>query len=140
MMAAGRGCRGTMAGVGGILLAAGIWLGCASDAAAQVARYQPRRPTVSPYLNLSATNFGVLPNYFALVRPQIQQQQFNLQEQALRQTQQREIVRLQNQVQRGSTPAGATGTGSWFMAPGQRVRFQDTSQFFPEPPFRGIRR
>ncbi len=40
-------------------------------------RYQPNSPTVSPYLNLLRTNLGPLPNYHSLVRPQLNQQNFN---------------------------------------------------------------
>lgn len=39
--------------------------------------YEPTKPTVSPYLNLLRTNFGPLPNYQSLVRPQLRQQSFN---------------------------------------------------------------
>jgi hypothetical protein len=39
--------------------------------------YQPTRPTTSPYLNLLRTDSGPLPNYQSLVRPQLEQQEFN---------------------------------------------------------------
>lgn len=111
----------------------GLCLVGGQECAAQVARYQPNTPTLSPYLNLSRFNNGGLPNYFALVRPQIQQRQVNLQQQALINRQERQIVRLQNEVQSGITPAGPTGSNSWFMIPGNQTSFLNTSQFFPEP-------
>jgi hypothetical protein len=43
-------------------------------AEAQARRYRPSRPTVSPYLNLLRPDVGPLPNYHALVRPQLEQQ------------------------------------------------------------------
>ena len=42
-------------------------------------RYEPARPTVSPYLNLLRDDTGTLPNYHGLVRPQLQQQHYNRQ-------------------------------------------------------------
>jgi len=45
--------------------------------------YQPPRPTISPYANLMGSNQGVLPNYYSLVRPQLQQQATNQQQQSL---------------------------------------------------------
>jgi hypothetical protein len=42
-------------------------------------RYQPSRPTVSPYLNLLRTDRGPLPNYYTFVRPQLEQQWTNQQ-------------------------------------------------------------
>lgn len=105
----------------------------------QVARYQPTTPTVSPYLNLNAFNTGAVPNYYALVRPQIQQRQQNLQSQALTRSQQSEILRLQNNLQRNATSAGATGTGSWFMQSGTRANYLNSRHFYPQPNIRGRR-
>lgn len=121
-------------------LLVGVLLALGQECSAQVARYQPQTSTISPYLNLNQFNFGGVPNYYALVRPQLQQQQFNRQQQLLNTSQGRVIYRLQNDVQRGLTPASATGSGSWFMAPGTQAKFLDSSHFYPEPNFRGIRR
>jgi hypothetical protein len=112
----------------------------AQDCAAQVRRYQPVTSTLSPYLNLTRFNAGGLPNYYALVRPQIQQQQINQQRQESALQQERQITRLENDVQRGLLPASPTGTGSWFMVPGVSTRFLDTSGYYPEPVSRAGRR
>lgn len=113
---------------------AGLVIACCADRCqAQVARYQPRTSTVSPYLNLGRTNFGGLPNYYALVRPQIQQREFNTQAARVAQLQAMEISSLQSQVQQGLAPQGtATGSSSWFMTPGMKHSFLDTSQFYPQ--------
>jgi hypothetical protein len=98
-----------------------------------VARYQPRTSTVSPYLNLGRFNGGGLPNYYALVRPQIQQRQFNTQAARVAQLQQAEIVSLQTQASQGLSSQGVqTGNNSWFMTPGTEHNFLNTSQFYPQ--------
>ena len=106
----------------------------ASRCLAQGARYQPRTPTISPYLNLTRFNDGGLPNYYALVRPQLQQQQFNAQARVLASAQQQEIGRLQRDVEGLAAPGAAvTGGGSWFMIPGTQSRFLDTTRYYPAP-------
>jgi hypothetical protein len=117
-----------------ILLAGLVAMGYAEKCEAQVARYQPRTSTVSPYLNLGRFNGGGLPNYYALVRPQLQQRQFNTQASQVAQLQAAEIASLQSQVKKGlSTPQGAqTGHNSWFMTPGTEHSFMNTSQFYPQ--------
>ena len=112
---------------------ASLCLAGGREGAAQVARYQPSTPTISPYLNLTRFNPGGLPNYYALVRPQIQQRQINLQEQARLRFQERQIIRLENEVQQVLAPTGPTGTNSWFMVPGNQAKFLDTTQFYPPP-------
>jgi hypothetical protein len=112
---------------------AGICLLLQNTGSAQVARYQPNSPTTSPYLNLNQTNFGGINNYYALVRPQIRQQEFNRQAQYLSQSQGREIGRLQFELLQRDPTTSATGTGSWFMTPGSRGTFLNTSTYFPEP-------
>jgi hypothetical protein len=67
------------------LIAAVVMLGSlASTAQAQYkAKSRPfdsaggRRPAVSPYMNLINNNTGVATNYQSLVRPQLEQQNFN---------------------------------------------------------------
>jgi hypothetical protein len=116
-----------------ILIAGLFVMGAADTCEAQVARYQPRTSTVSPYLNLGRFNGGGLPNYYALVRPQIQQRQFNTQAAQVAQLQQAEIVSLQSQAKQGVSPQGAqTGHNSWFMTPGTEHGFMNTSQFYPQ--------
>lgn len=104
-----------------------------SPCSAQVAKYQPSSPTVSPYLNLTRFNGGGLPNYYALVRPRIQQREFNLREQALRREQTQEILRIDNELTRGFETSSGTGTGSWFQVPGQRSSYLDTSRYYVRP-------
>jgi hypothetical protein len=121
------------------ILLAGLSISCGVECcSAQVARYQPRTSTVSPYLNLGRFNGGGLPNYYALVRPQIQQRQFNAQASGLVRQQGAEISALQKQVDLGlPSPELTTGTGSWFMTPGVEHGFLNTSRFYPEPLGRG---
>ena len=79
----------------------------------QARRYQPSRPTVSPYLNLFRSNTGPLPNYYSLVRPQLNQQTFN-QQQMIQQTQQNAALGLlQNQVRQSTI--SPTGKQSGYM-------------------------
>jgi len=107
---------------------------CLSDAChAQVARYQPRTPTISPYLNLTRFDNGGLPNYYSLVRPQLQQQRFNSQAQRTVNLQEQQINTLQAEVKTGATAPAATGGGSWFMQPAKQARFLDSSRYFPTP-------
>ena len=117
-----------------LALAALVVIVSAEIGAAQVRRFQPRSPTVSPYLNLTRFNNGAIPNYYSLVRPQLDQRQINLQEQEIRRRQAGQIAQLTNQVQQGLQPVAATGTGSGFMIQGTRSTFLDTSRFYPPPP------
>ncbi len=81
-------------------------------------RYQPARPTVSPYLNLFRNNTGPLPNYYSLVRPQINQQAFNTQV-AAQQAQQTSALNLL-ESQSGQVAATPTGKSGWFMTYGRQ--------------------
>lgn len=121
------------------LAVVGSWLVYCQGGVAQVRRYQPSSPTVSPYLDLTRPNFGGVSNYYSLVRPQQQQRAFNLEEQALRRHQSQTLGRLQNDFLR-TTTLPATGTGSWFLTPGTKASYLDTTQFFPQPALRGARR
>ena len=96
----------------------------------QVLRYQPSSPAISPYLRLGQFNTTGVPNYYAFVRPLQQQRALNVRQQALSQRQNTEIRSLQNQVQSGLAPTAATGTGSWFMQPGSRVSYLNTSRYY----------
>jgi hypothetical protein len=74
-------------------------------------------PTISPYLNLfrdEREGSEAIPSYFSLVRPQMEQQAAN-------QQQQREIAQLQQQLQSGPQYRGASGA---------RARYMDTAQFY----------
>ncbi len=118
--------------------AAGIWLGATAASNAQVQRYEPTRPTVSPYLNLFRDQTGILPNYQALVRPLQLQNDINQQQ---RQTNQRsaeaaanlqaEIYGLQ-QRQAAELQMAPTGKQSWFQRPSQRNQFMNTSRFYSQ--------
>jgi hypothetical protein len=119
-----------------LLLSAGavaaVSLACLPTSVAQVRRYEPNTPTLSPYLGLTLFNNGGVPNYYAFVRPRQQQRSFNLQQQALAQRQAGEIQQLDYDVQRGIVPVAQTGTGSWFFTPGTRTTYLDTSQYYPQ--------
>ncbi len=89
----------------------------ASDASAQRAsrwQYQPSSPTLSPYLNLLQTNYGPVPNYYSLVRPQLAQQAFNRQVESNERTQ---ALRIQALAEEGApaTPISRTGKAGGFM-------------------------
>jgi hypothetical protein len=103
-------------------------------------RYQPSTPTVSPYLNLFQNNRNgrfsrALPNYYSLVRPQLQQNEFNQAQLQIQQQQARSIQELQAgvgylvQQQQTGQPV-LTGHSSWFGVPATRARFGDTSTYF----------
>jgi hypothetical protein len=78
-------------------------------------------PTISPYLNLfrdERENDSAVPSYYSFVRPQLEQQAAN-------QQQQREIQQLRHQVQAGPQSRTATLPGA-----GTRARYMDTAQFY----------
>ena len=99
-------------------------LGSSAAGAAQAQGYQPSKPTVSPYLNLFQNGRNgqfnrALPNYQALVRPQLQQQQINQTQQQLLQEQNSTLQQLQGTVQilqqQKTGQQVVTGHGSSFM-------------------------
>ena len=62
---------------GGVFIALAL-CGTGSRASAQqIPRYQPDRPTVSPYLNLLRSDVGPVTSYYGMVRPQLNQQAAN---------------------------------------------------------------
>ena len=84
----------------------------------------PTQSTVSPYLYLygNSTNGSELPNYFAFVRPQMDQMEASRQ-------QQREIQQLRNQLQKMSpTPTGGEPHQSASM--NTAAHYMDTAQFY----------
>ena len=85
-----------------------------------VPRYSPERPTVSPYLNLLRNDNGPVPNYYSLVRPQLNQQGFNNRTASAARLQSLSIQKIEEVSQMRST--GPTGTGGVF---------QDFSHFYP---------
>jgi hypothetical protein len=84
-------------------------------------------PTVSPYLNLFLDNdetTEAAPNYYAFVRPQLEQQAAN-------QEQQREVQRLQRQIRGGAQSRTVPQYGaSSVPGAGSPARFMDTAQFY----------
>jgi hypothetical protein len=102
-----------------------------------VRRYQPSRPTVSPYLNLFRERTGTVPNYYTLVRPfqdqyhtnQLQQQYMRQQNQVIQQLQS-EVYGLQQNP--ASPQVAPTGKGGWFIQPGTRNTFMNTSRYYSQ--------
>ena len=120
------------------LVATALILTAAAECSAQqpVRRFRPNTPTVSPYLNLLRNdNAGGVPNYYSLVRPQLNQLSLNQQQRAFNQQQLSfdakqtyEVGSLSEQVQPLVTP---TGKAAQFMTPG-RAGFQNSSRYFPQ--------
>jgi hypothetical protein len=118
------------------VLAAFTLPGGSADAQ-QARRYQPSTPTVSPYLNLTRSNVGGLPNYYSLVRPQLQQQAFNnqqrafnVQQQALQMQQSAAVDGLRNTLQQTVAP---TGKGAGFMTYGRSGSFSKSAPYYSQP-------
>lgn len=100
-----------------LLLASIAVLVCLSPVASaqgpRGARYQPARPTVSPYLDLFRLNTSPLPNYYTYVRPFQEQQAFNQQTTAALQQVRQGFQQSQALRQEDQTFA-PTGTGATF--------------------------
>jgi hypothetical protein len=79
---------------------------------------QPRRPSLSPYLNLARDNSGALPSYQAFVLPRLEQNQ-QLISQYLLQTQTRKL----EQSLATDPNVRATGMGG---------KFQNRTHFYPQ--------
>jgi hypothetical protein len=108
-----------------------------TDSVAQVRRYEPARPTISPYINLFRRDRGVLPNYHTYVRPIQQQYQLNEYQQQVIQQQNRAINQLQSNVQglqqnQAAQLVAPTGKGSWFNRPSSRNAFMNTSRYYSQ--------
>jgi hypothetical protein len=85
-----------------------------------------RDPTISPYLNLYREDetSGSAPNYFAFVRPQMDQNEAN-------RTQQRELQQLRGQLNNvSSSIVGANYQGGQLPSTGTPSRYMDTAQFY----------
>jgi len=104
----------------------------AQKTAQRPGRYQPTRPTMSPYLNLLRRDVSAVPNYYSFVRPQQRQLEFNRQEQMLRRKQAHTLGKIQNDIQLGQAPIHSTGTGSGFMQPGSRSTFMNSSRYYSQ--------
>jgi hypothetical protein len=103
----------------------------------QQRRFEPARPTVSPYLNLFRFNDSVVPNYQSLVRPQQQAQRFKQQQLDVDNQRLQEIRQLQSNVRVLQQPrvntelVAPTGKGSWFNVP-SGSQFLNTSRFYSQ--------
>ncbi len=73
--------------------------------------YQPARPTISPYTGLTQTNFGALPNYFSIVRPQLEQRSFN---RRIQTTTRFQSLSIQNVENRDPQAVSRTGRSASF--------------------------
>ncbi len=107
-------------------------------------RYQYRKPTISPYLNLLQPSQGGLPSYYAFVRP-LQEQQKLIQRQAqpLVRPGQAAAPAVGPRIQIGVAPeqqmlAPRTGVASQFKT--EAAKFQNYSHFFPAARSGGRRR
>ena len=111
-----------------IVLLAGC-LGFVAVDAAEAQTYSPygdplQRPTVSPYLNLlRGTSEGALPNYYTLVRPQLQQRAAALQQQA-------SINQLQRQVNSLPRRDRLSGVSGEIRTTGHTTLFQNYSHYY----------
>jgi hypothetical protein len=100
-------------------------------------RYQPSRPTVSPYLNLFRFNNSVVPNYQSLVRPEQEALRFRQQQMQYDRQQTQSLGQLKSTVQgMQQTPVNSqvvapTGNASWFNR-GGGASFQNTSRFYSQ--------
>jgi hypothetical protein len=84
--------------------------GQAAPRSPRASRYQPNRPTVSPYLNLFRRDGSPTTNYHTLVRPQLRQQDFNRRQEATSRQLEQSVEQTQRQL---SVPLVApTGTGA----------------------------
>ncbi len=84
----------------------------------------PNRPAVSPYLNLLQPNAPGVSNYQLLVRPQLQQREELIKQQA-------QIRQIQRQVERGQ-PGGVPIRGSQeIRATGHETAFMNYLHFYP---------
>lgn len=119
-----------------LLLVGTIWVFGEDQAEAQyLQRYRPSTPVLSPYLGLTASNNGALPNYFAFVRPMENFQQTVREENRMFNQQRMELNRQRNQLQQLKTEFGQsgiapTGQAGWFQVGGRQSGFRNTSHFF----------
>jgi hypothetical protein len=112
-----------------LLAGAAVYFSLAVTGEAMAQRsYRPANPTISPYLNLTRVNNGSLPNYYSLVRPELEQRQINRQAAALARQQGNQLIQLGNRVQKGLVPAAPTGKSSQFLTVGPE--FQNYGSYF----------
>jgi len=85
---------------------------CGSCFGQSAQRYRPQRPTISPYVNLLRNDTGPVPNYYSLVRPQLDQQAWDNESSRFAQSSDLAIRQLNTIVDRREMRP--TGTGSVF--------------------------
>ena len=83
----------------------------------------PRRPSVSPYMNLVNNPLGAATNYQSLVRPQIEQNNFNSRQSSA-------IAQLQRQAAPIRTRSSAQGNQQ-LRSTGHRTLVNDKSRYYP---------
>jgi hypothetical protein len=85
-----------------------------------------RRPTVSPYMNLLNNNNGIATNYQSLVRPQVEQQNFNARSSSA-------IKGLQRQAASSATRSASTHEGNVKMrGTGHTAGRENYSHYYPQ--------
>jgi len=83
-----------------------------------------RTSTITPYLNLDVRQSDVgLPNYYAFVKPQLEQQRTN-------RTQTQRMHRMQQQLRIASTP-GIVAPGGGIPTTGHSTQFLNMGSYFP---------
>ena len=91
-----------------------------------------RRPTVSPYIQMSQQGLNPMQGqsaYQTLVQPQLQQQQ----QQIMQLQQARQMTKMQNQVQQIQRDTSARQLDESIRPTGHRATFQNMSHFYPQP-------
>lgn len=102
----------------GILGAAALlWSGLSHQPVCAQGIYRPRRPTISPWLNLAGPSYSPVGTYLGDVRPRMEMERALSQQAIMLQQHRTEVRTLGEQVstleQRGR--AAPTGTGATFM-------------------------
>ena len=91
------------------------------------------RPSVSPYVNLATrdSSFG-LPNYFTLVRPQVEQREAEMARQHRAMQMQKQITQIQDQVRQSqANDLNAMTTGKVGWSGRGMPRFGSTLNYYP---------
>jgi hypothetical protein len=100
-------------------------------------RYEPSRPTVSPYLNLFRFNNSIIPNYQSLVRPEQESLRFQQRQQLYNRQQSLDVNQLRSNLNTLQQPAVATelvaptGHGAWFNRQGG-ASYLNTSRYYSQ--------
>jgi hypothetical protein len=89
-----------------------------------VRQYRPAQGTLSPYVGLLQGNNGVIPNYYTLVQPRLEQRDFNQQIQATTRIQALDIQTLTGSPE--STPRA--------VQTGKNAGFQQYLHYYPTMP------